>query len=236
LLLTTDDPGGEAILLVLFVALAAAAIGAALRPTPPRFAQLLNRHLESSAQLPIRIAVMLIVMLVWIASHLGLDVLLGAFVAGLVVRIANQGEAREAIETKLTGLAFGFFVPLFFIVSGMRFDLSALTDDPSTFLRLPLFLALFFVVRGIPVFFIYRRAVPKRDILPLALLASTALPLVVAITEIGLETNRMKPANAAALVGAGMLSVLLFPSTAFALRRRGETIVEPASDPTPNQP
>ena len=226
LLLTTDNPAGEAVLLVLFVLIAAVAVAAALRPTPPKLAGLLTRHLESSAQLPIRISVLLIIVLVWIASHLGLDVLLGAFVAGLVIRIANQGEGREVIEAKLTGLAFGFFVPLFFIVSGMRFDLTALTDDPSTLLRLPLFLALFFVVRGIPVFFLYRRVVPKRDLLPLALLASTALPLVVAITEIGLQTDRMKPENAAALVGAGMLSVLLFPSSAFALRRRSEATRE----------
>jgi Kef-type K+ transport system membrane component KefB len=178
------------------------------------------------------VAVLLIVLLVWVATHLGLDVLLGAFVAGLLVRVANRGEDSEIIAKKLSGIAFGFFVPLFFIVSGMRFDLNALTSDPSTFLRLPLFLGLFFVVRGIPVLLLYRRDVPRSQLLPMALLASTALPLVVAITEIGLQTGKMRPANAAALVGAGMLSVLLFPTTAFALRRRARVTPDDSMSPS----
>jgi Kef-type K+ transport system membrane component KefB len=233
LLLTGANPFGEAVLLVLFVVLAAGAVAVALRPTPPRFAQLLQRHLESSSQLPVRIAVLLILLLVWVASHLGLDVLLGAFVAGLVVHVANRSDERKIIDAKLSSITFGFFVPLFFVVSGMSFDLDALTDEPSTLLRLPLFLALFFVVRGIPVLVLFRREVVKRDLLPLALLASTALPLIVAITEIGLQTDRMGPANAAALVGAGMLSVLLFPSLAFALRRRPAGTPDAAIEPSP---
>jgi Kef-type K+ transport system membrane component KefB len=232
LLLTTDNPFGEALLLALFVVLAAAALAFALRPTPARVTGLMRRHLESSAQLPIRVAVLLIILLVWVATHLGLDVLLGAFAAGLLVRVANRGEDSEIIGRKLSGIAFGFFVPLFFIVSGMRFDLSALTSDPSTFFRLPLFLGLFFVVRGLPVLLLYRRDVPRSGLLPMALLASTALPLVVAITEIGLQTGKMRPANAAALVGAGMLSVLLFPATAFALRRRGRTAPDDTMSPS----
>ncbi len=237
LLLTASNPFGEALLLVVFVVLAAGAIAVAMRPAPPRFDRLLQRHLESSAQLPIRIAVLLIVLLVWVASHLGLDVLLGAFVAGLVVRVANHGEQSEIIGRKLSGISFGFFVPVFFIVSGMNFDLHALTSEPSTLLRLPLFLALFFVVRGLPVLVLYRRDVARSDRVPMALLASTALPLIVAITEIGVDTNRMRPANAAALVGAGMLSVLLFPSAAFALRRRHTRSAPPiAPDAVPEAP
>ena len=233
LLLTSANPFGEALLLALFVVLAAGAVAVALRPTPLRINQLLERTLESSSQLPVRIAVLLILLLVWVASHLGLDVLLGAFVAGLVVHVANRGGERQVIDAKLTSISFGFFVPLFFIVSGMRFDLDALTDSPTTLLRVPLFLALFFVVRGVPTLVLYRRDVAKRDVLPLALLASTALPLVVAITEIGLQTDRMKPENAAALVGAGMLSVLLFPYLAFALRRGAAGAHDAAIEPFP---
>ena len=175
----------------------------AIRPTPPRVVELLGRTLDSSSQLPIRIAVLLIALLVWVASELGLDILLGAFVAGLVVRLANHGEQAHVIEQKLSSVAFGVFVPFFFIVSGMSFDLDALTKNPVTLLRLPLFLGLFLVVRGVPVLLLYRRDSARAQLLPMVLLSATALPLVVAITEIGLETGRMRPQNAAGARGRG---------------------------------
>jgi Kef-type K+ transport system membrane component KefB len=236
LFLTSDNPAETTVLLVLFVALAAGAVAMAIRPTPPRMVALLGRTLDSSSQLPIRIAVLLIALLVWVASELGLDILLGAFVAGLVVRLANQGEQAHVIEQKLSSVAFGVFIPIFFVVSGMSFDLDALTNDAATLLRVPLFLALFLVVRGLPVFLFYRRDVERGELVPLALLSATALPLVVAITEIGLETHRMTSGNAAALVGAAMLSVLVLPFTAFALLRRHpeEEIAVPAPPDEPS--
>ena len=102
----------------------------------------------------------------------------------------------------------------------MEFDLAALFDSPSNLLRLPVFLALFLVVRGLPVFLLYRTAIPKADRVPLALYSATALPLVVAITTIGLETGHMRSDTAAALVGAAMVSVLVFPLAALTVRRR----------------
>ena len=170
--------------------------------------------------LPVRIAVLLVALLALLASRLGLDVLLGAFVAGLVVRLANQGDDAPIIGAKLSALSYGMFVPVFFIVSGMTFDLDALGGNPAALLRVPLFLALFFVVRGIPTLWAHRRDLARSDRLAAALLASTGLPVVVAITKIGLDAHDMKPENAAALVAAGLLSVLFFPATAFALRRR----------------
>lgn len=233
LLLTSDNPAETSLLLVLFVVLAAGAVAMAIRPTPPRVVELLGRTLDSSSQLPIRIAVLLIALLVWVASELGLDLLLGAFVAGLVVRLANKGEQAHVIEQKLSSVAFGVFVPIFFVVSGMSFDLDALTSKPITLLRLPLFLGLFLVVRGVPVLLFYRRDLSRAQLLPMVLLSATALPLVVAITEIGLDAGRMKPENAAALVGAAMLSVLIFPFVAFMLRRRHPDEEEPPPIPTP---
>jgi Kef-type K+ transport system membrane component KefB len=236
LLLTSDNPAETSLLLLLFVALAAAAVAMAIRPTPPRVVDLLGRTLDSSSQLPIRIAVLLIALLVWVASELGLDLLLGAFVAGLVVRLANHGEQAHVIEQKLSSVAFGVFVPIFFIVSGMTFDLDALTKDPVTLLRLPLFLGLFVLVRGVPVLLFYRRDLSRAQLLPMVLLSATALPLVVAITDIGLDTGRMKPENAAALVGAAMMSVLIFPFVAFMLRRRHPDEEEPTTAGPPDEP
>ncbi len=236
LLLTSDDPAETSLLLLVFVALAAGAVAMAMRPTPPRVVELLGRTLDSSSQLPIRFAVLLIALLVWVASELGLDILLGAFVAGLVVRLANQGEQAHVIEQKLSSVAFGVFVPIFFVVSGMSFDLDALTRNPVTILRLPLFLGLFLLVRGVPVLLFYRRDLSRAQMLPMVLLSATALPLVVAITEIGLETGRMRPQNAAALVGAAMLSVLIFPFLAFMWRRRHPDTREDTTAAPPDEP
>ena len=229
LLLTSDNPGTTALLLVAFIGLAVAATLLATRARTPRVIGLMRRHLDSSAQLPVRIAVLLVVALVWVAGHLGLDVLLGAFTAGIIVRLFTAGEQAEAVGSKLSALGFGFLIPIFFVVSGMKFDLDALLDEPSTLLRVPVFLALFLLARGVPAMLFYRRELSRRDRAALAFFSAAALPLVVVITEIGLETDRMLPENAAALVGAGMLSVLLYPLVGFALHGRGTTADDAAT-------
>lgn len=221
LLLTTDSPGRTAVFLVAFIVLAVGATLLATRARTPRVVELLRRHVESSAQLPVRIAVVMMIGLVWVAAHLGLDVLLGAFAAGIIVRLFTEGEHEAVVASKLQAIGFGFLVPIFFVVSGMKFDLDALLDEPTTILRVPVFLALFLLVRGLPTLVGYRRDLDAPDRRALAFFASTALPLVVVITGIGLDTGRMLPENAAALVGAGMVSVLVFPLVAFALRGRG---------------
>jgi hypothetical protein len=101
----------------------------------------------------------------------------------------------------------------------MRFDLTALTGSSSAMAKVPLFLVLFLVVRGLPVL-LYRKVLPVGSRLPFALLSAAALPLVVVITDIGVQTKRMLPATAAALVTAGLISVLVYPLIAFGLRRR----------------
>jgi Kef-type K+ transport system membrane component KefB len=228
ILLSGHGPGRESVLLVIFVAIAIGIAALALRPRTPRAVRLLREHLHTSAQLPVRVAVLLIVALLWIANSFGLDVLLGAFTAGIVVRLGNTGESEPIVRTKLEAIGFGFLIPIFFVVSGMEFDLDALTDDPGSLLRLPVFLGLFLLVRGLPMV-LYRGELAPGLRWPMALFSGTALPLVVVITQIGTDTGRMLPENAAALVGAAMLSVVIYPAIAFALlRRRGE----PAPDPT----
>ncbi len=231
LLLTSDNPGLTVVLLVVFIALAVAATLIATRARSPRVLELMRRHLDSSAQLPVRIAVLLVVALVWVAGHLGLDVLLGAFTAGIIVRLFTAGEQAEVVGSKLSAIGFGFLIPIFFVVSGMKFDLDALLAEPTTILRVPVFLVLFLLARGVPAMVLYRKELSRRDRAALAFFSATALPLVVVITEIGLESGRMLPENAAALVGAGMLSVLIYPLVGFALHGRevpGETAGMPA--------
>jgi Kef-type K+ transport system membrane component KefB len=211
LFLTHKDPGVTSLLLILFIAVAVAAAVLATRRQPPRLVALLQRHLNSSAQLPVRISVTLILLLVYLAYELGLDVLLGAFAAGVVVRLFSAGPDHKVVQGKLEAIGFGFLVPIFFIVSGTHFDVHALVTSSTTWLRVLLFLALFLVVRGTPALLLYRRALPHSQLIPLALFSATGLPLIVVITQIGLAEGRMRPQNAAALVAAGILSVLIFP-------------------------
>ena len=237
LLLSGASPFREAALLVAFVLVALGAAYIASRPQPPGVVQSLHRNIRTSAQLPVRIAVLLLAIMALLASQLGLDVLLGAFTAGIVLRLAFSPEQREELEPRLSGIGFGFFIPLFFIVSGMRFDVDGLRD-PTVLVRVPIFLTLFFVVRGLPALWVYRKALGAQARTALAFLQATALPLVVVITEIGLATHHMKPENATALVGAAMLSVLLFPLIGFGFAARaaddpamglteaGETVAE----------
>jgi Kef-type K+ transport system membrane component KefB len=210
-LLTHKDPVVAGLLLVAFVAVAALSAVLATRARPPKVLALLQRQLHTSAQLPVRVAVLLVLLLVYLASELGLDLLLGAFAAGIVVRLLTAGQDSEVIESKLEAIGFGFLIPIFFIVSGIHFDVHIFVTRPSALLRLVLFLALMLVVRGGPALVLYRRLLTSAERLPLALFSSTGLPLIVVITTIGTSEGRMLPENAAALVGAGMLSVLLFP-------------------------
>lgn len=225
LLLSGHEPGHESVLLVLFVVLAVGVAVLASRPRPPRLVRLLREHLHTSAQLPVRVAMLLVIVLLWIANDLGLDVLLGAFAAGIVVRLGNTDESEQVVRIKLEAIGFGFLIPIFFVVSGMQFDLNALVDDPGSLLLLPVFLGLFLLVRGLPMI-LYRGELPRGSRWPLALFSGTALPLVVVITQIGTATDRIAPETAAALVGAGMLSVVVYPVLAFALLRRGG-VLEP---------
>ncbi len=125
----------------------------------------------------------------------------------------------EVIRHKLEAFSFGFFVPIFFVVTGMKFNLTTLIQSPIAMLHVPLFL----VTRGLPAL-LYRGELAPRDQVALGLLSATALPLVVAITEIGIETGRLRPKNAAALVSAGLLSVLIFPLLALVLRGQPDPV------------
>jgi Kef-type K+ transport system membrane component KefB len=119
---------------------------------------------------------------------------------------------------RLDGIGFGLFVPFFFVVSGMRFGLDELFSSTTALLLLPVFLGSFLVVRGLPAL-LAREDVGREGVLPLALFSATALPLVVAVTGLAVSAGHMSSKIAASLIGAAMVSVLVFPSAAIALRR-----------------
>ncbi len=231
LLLSGSNPATEAVLLVVFAGLAVGVAAMATRPQPPALVEMLQKHLSTSTQLPVRIILLLITALVVVATQLGLDNLLGAFAAGMIARLALSPEQNEALSPRLEAIGFGFLIPVFFIVSGVNFDLDALLESPTTMLKVPIFLGLMLAVRGIPALLVYRGVLDLRERSSLVLLQSTALPMLVVITEIGRSTDRMTSANAAALVGAGMASVLIFPLVGFAVLGSEDTHeVDPEGD------
>jgi Kef-type K+ transport system membrane component KefB len=215
LFLSTGHPLREAVILVAFVAIAVTiallSMGVVLRELP-----MIERTLEASDQLAVRVTVVLIFGLVGLAGHLHLDILLGGFVAGMITRAALHGQEVVVFDSKLTAVGFGFFVPFFFIYSGMNFDLEALGSLGAS-LKLAMFVALFLVVRGAPALLLYRHTLAPRQRTALAFYSATELPLVVAITTLAIDAGEMKTSTAAGLVGAAMLSTLIFPFVARAL-------------------
>jgi Kef-type K+ transport system membrane component KefB len=218
LILSTTHPLHEALILVLFVALAVATGVLAVR-TAWRGWPLIERTLETSSQLAVRLAVVLVFGLVALAAELGLDLLLGGFVAGMITRIALRGREVTVFDSKLTAVGYGLLIPFFFVTSGMSFDLDALTGSAEALLKLPLFLALFLVVRGTPALLFYGGILGLRDRVALAFFCATELPLVVAITTLATEGGHMHSDTAAGLVGAAIISTLVYPLVALRLRR-----------------
>ena len=181
-----------------------------------RLQQVLREGQGATAQTTLRWTVAMLLLLLLIANAFGLDVVLGAFLAGVVLRRWAPGDVKS-LEDKLDAVGYGFFIPVFFVSSGMNLDLESIVQEPA---RLGLFFVLLLVVRGLPTLLVYRSALPRPQRLELLFLLATALPLLVALAEIGLETGEMLPENAAALVGAGVLSVMIFPGIAVAIDRR----------------
>jgi Kef-type K+ transport system membrane component KefB len=212
------EHGLALVLMLVFTAIIVVGAYVALKFRPPRVILLLQKKMHTSAQLPVRFAILVLASLVILARNLGLDAILGAMAAGVLVALASPGEHGEELRHKLEGIGFGFFVPIFFVTTGLRYDLQALIASRLALLQLPMFLGLFLVVRGLPAFLV-RRELDLRSRIALGLLSATQLPLVVAIAEIGVRSGRLKEETAASLVGAGMASVLLFPIAALALRK-----------------
>ena len=188
-----------------------------------RLRAVIEQGQRSTAQTTLRWSVVLLLLLLLAAARFGLDVVLGALLAGMVLRrwTRRMGVAVTSLEEKLDALGYGFFIPVFFVTSGMTLDVKSIVLHPF---RLIAFFLLLLVVRGLPSLLVYRRALPRRQRLEMTFVAATTMPLLIALAEIGLNDGVMIPANAAALVGAGVLSVLVFPSIAAALARRDRPV------------
>jgi Kef-type K+ transport system membrane component KefB len=225
LILSTGSAIHHAAILLAFVALAVGVALIAVRSSE-RTLPLFERTLEKSSQLAVRWIVVLVFALALLASDLGLDLLLGGFAAGVITRQVLKTREVPAFDSKLSAVAFGVFIPFFFVVSGMQLDVDALFGSPSGVLKLVLFFGLFLVVRGTPALLLYRGILDRQDRLALAFFTSTQLPLVLAITALAQDGGHMSSSTAAALIGAAVLSTLVYPIVG--LRLRSDRPVAPA--------
>jgi Kef-type K+ transport system membrane component KefB len=180
-----------------------------------RFGTISQDGEHATSQTTLRLTLMLLFGLLVFASDVGLDVVLGAFLAGVVLRRWAPGDVH-ALESKLDAVGYGFFIPVFFVSSGMGLDLGSIAEAPG---RLVAFFLLLLAVRGLPSLVLYRHDLVVRERVQMMLLTATSLPLLVALAEVGLDSGEMLPENAASLVGAGVLSVMVFPGVAVALNR-----------------
>jgi len=197
----------------LVVVILAAAIS--LGPRPPRVLALLGRSMHASSQLPVRVTLLLFAAFFVLSERFGFESILGAFAAGMVVGLATQGAEGKAPRMKIDAIFFGWFIPFFFVGTGIKFDLWSITGSALTMLLVPISLALFLLVRGAPVFLYRSDLTTAAERTSFALYSSVAsLSLVVVITEIGVRAQTMSPQMASVLVGAAVLSLLLFPTIA----------------------
>jgi Kef-type K+ transport system membrane component KefB len=188
-----------------------------------RLSSTLRRLQDTSAQIRIRGAFLLLVGLVVVAQLFGLEVILGAFFAGAVLKLLDRDEmmTHTGFHTKLQAVGFGVFIPFFFVASGMQLDVGALLSGGSALAMVPVFLVALLLARGLPAV-LYRPMVGERDSLAAGLLQATSLPFIVAATGIGMELGLLRPAVGAAMVVAGLLSVVLFPLGALTILRGGK--------------
>ncbi len=188
-----------------------------------RLTSALVRLQDTTAQIRVRGAFLLLIGLVALAEKLGLEVILGAFLAGAVLTLVDSDQAmtHPQFRLKLEAAGFGIFIPVFFVTSGLQFDLDALFASGSSLVLVPVLLAALLLVRGLPAV-LYRPELGARRALVAGLLQATSLPFIVAASMIGIELGRLDAAAGAALIAAGLLSVLLFPLAALTVARGAE--------------
>jgi Kef-type K+ transport system membrane component KefB len=212
--------GGRVVLLVMFAALVVVTgLAVSLAGRSRRLGMTLTRLQDTTAEIRVRAAVVLLVAFVALAEAFGLESILGAFLAGAVVGLLDRDTtSHPRFRIKLDAIGYGFLIPVFFVTSGLRLDLTGLLADPGALARVPLFLVALLVARGVPAL-LYARSFDRRSVVAAGLLQATSLPFLVTAGQIGMATGLMSPVTAAALVCAGLLSVLAFPAAALGLLR-----------------
>ena len=220
LLFSADGKGtGSQLLLFGLFAGIVAVVGLAAATTARNVALggVLLRLQDTTAEIRVRAAMVLLIAFAVVAERLGLESILGAFLAGAAVAMLDRDSSTHPhFRVKLDAIGYGFLIPVFFISSGMRLDITGLVHSPEQLLRLPVYVAVLLLARGLPALLYMRRLGPRASVAA-GLLQATSLPFIVAATQIGTLTGRMNPETATGLVCAGLVSVLVFPAVAVAM-------------------
>jgi Kef-type K+ transport system membrane component KefB len=220
----TSGIGAKLVLLGLF-ALFVLSVGVALlgAERSTRISAALLRLQDTTAEIRIRGSFLMLTVFVVLAERLGLEAILGAFLAGAIVKLVDRDQriTHPEFRQKLEAVGYGVFVPVFFVATGVQFDLTALFANATNLARVPIFVAALLAARGLPAL-VYKSLATSKQTLAAALLQATSLSCLVVAGQIGVQLHLLRPAVYAALVAAGLLSVLLFPSTALTLLRAGE--------------
>lgn len=209
----------------------AASIGLAELSHSTRAAATLARLERTSAQLGIRLAMAVLVGFAALATALGLETILGVFIAGLVLRMVDREEhlIHSEFRMKIEAIGYGFLVPIFFVASGMELNFRALFTEPGHLLLVPAFMLALLIVRGLPAV-VYRSELGARRAAALGLLRATSLTVLVIAASLGHQLHLFDDPTAAAMVIAGVLSVVVFPPSALSLLRRAEPVEVLAGD------
>jgi Kef-type K+ transport system membrane component KefB len=178
---------------------------------------------DTTAEIRISASFLLLVVFVVLAERLGLEAILGAFLAGAILKLVDRDQTmtHPQFRQKLEAVGYGVFVPVFFVATGVRFELNALFASITDLRLVPIFLTALLVARGLPAL-VYRSLTIHTQTFAAALLQATSLSILVVAGQIGVQLDLLRPAVYAALVAAGLLSVLLFPLTALTLLRTPE--------------
>ncbi len=183
-------------------------------PRAVRVIEIIRRGADTTAQAPVRMMVLMLAVMLAASATLGLDVILGAFVAGAIVRMLLPPDHEEFLS-RMDGLGYGFLIPVFFVVSGMGIDPAVFVEKPVTVLFVFVSILL---IRGGPMYRLNRH-LPGRQRLQLGLFGATGLPIIVAVTTVAVDSGQMSGQGQSIVVAADMLTVLALPMLALTLHR-----------------
>jgi Kef-type K+ transport system membrane component KefB len=207
----------QALLSLMFLGIAAGSIYLVVKYRSETHIAQMAKWLGAGGVLPFRVAMFILLGFVSLADSFGMETVVGAYAAGMAIAMLAGAAGDETLEDRLASIGSGFFVPLFFVVSGVTFNLPLLISSPSSIFQFFIFCLVFICIRLVPLC-LYQRHLSQRDVLAQGLLSSTTLPLVVAITYLGAQSGQMRQETATALVGAAIMTVTAFPTLAFWLR------------------
>ena len=220
------------LVMFLFTVGAAVAVVAVARARDRYFGAVLDRTMGTSGQFPMRLSIFLLVLLAALSHVLDIDLVIGAFVCGAMARAALPHQLHDRFGARLDGLGSAFLVPIFFVTSGMELDVAAMTGNPVVLAMVPVYALLMLIARGVPALLLYRSDLSANKRIGLALHCGTQLTLVVAITSIAVPAGLMPGDQGAALVGGGIVTMVLYPMLARGFLRPAV----PPADPRRTEP